>query len=966
MKQYTGPDTVINEFIPSRANPVVRRASRKYYCQQTLVGSKDFSNMSFKIEQTNPRFCIGEMRLVLPIMMKAKKIIGGDGEVDSLNMHENQRNSLTNIALSAHAPWSAFSSMEIGINGKIYSKQWPRFSEMLGVCHNSFGEMSFADNDSLKPITNTFRGRREYLEIKEDEKTTRELEITQFDPVTFSIIEANRGFSSRRRAFLEDLRGNGAIWEGKISAPFNAALFNAQARKEGANDIIPYVRTCFVNINWDTNMDMAEQGNQKNQLYYGSGENELHLPRHVRTLGQKLFNFLTPFNGAFPNEDRSMTGVVYPDYMDLQWWGKPYIEIDWLEYKEPLLKNVYRLRYAQYQLEKTLPFAMDYTNDIDDRNWYTKHIQRQLLQVPNLIYIWAQPTKDSIQKNWIMGGSFRTLDIKNLRIRVNGNIDVISDESKERLYQWFKRNSSNQLEFDVWQKCPIICISPSEIGLSEFLENDAKLHTIDIQADCAFSPLMHPEYKYIQAHDNLESVGHAGQVTSEPILNLPELQIHAQQEYPAFDDYEDGTQLFLCPSHGDTITEDMTQFVLILRATNATRKPNMGLQSAYNAGAFSAFENLFYQGRKYNTFFGGDKHDAEQIVIKGSSRHDLTVGWHQGFTYWIQFNKNTHQVRCTDNEDKSNNRVIIYAFGETYQFNIDRMQKSYPQIEWKWLVDNDLTLNKSDAKLQHVPNGTLIDGTTEVSAMNGIQQAARNDLMDRLKSAASVGFKPLLSDDTTSYQKMIAGGYGPQINAGLLHGASPVFDKAPKMWTIGPQYCAFTLRETVQTAYNSRLVGDVLKPVTETILGRNGGISAEEAKAGWRWVKMSDPEEILFPDTGFHSNVNPFKWKFQTGDTATYYSGCETVMFDKITVGRRVVGSQGAVKVNIDNPLKHGTPITFRPKSHTQVMAEHDAAHSDHIEPRFELCTLFEYSKQSAIVSPFQKPLHQQNLVATE
>ena len=62
-----------------------------------------------------------------------------------------------NIAVAQDAPFSAFSNIEVGINGKVYSEQPQRYGKTLSKCFQSYSEMQFQNNHSLKPICNTLR-----------------------------------------------------------------------------------------------------------------------------------------------------------------------------------------------------------------------------------------------------------------------------------------------------------------------------------------------------------------------------------------------------------------------------------------------------------------------------------------------------------------------------------------------------------------------------------------------------------------------------------------------------------------------------------------------------------------------------------------------------------------------------------------------------------------------------------------
>ena len=961
MRQTQGPDTQIEQFFPSRANPILRRAARKYYCQQTLANTDDFSTMSFNIEQSNPRMVINQMRLVLPIELQAqrwdRRAGAGEEPVETLRVDQNTFDATSNIAVGANAPWSAFSSMEMVINGKVYTKQFPRFSEMLGQCYQSFNELGFADNDSLKPISNSWKGHRDRIDYDGDEKGNSAYSIRNddFQPLTFDLQEVNSGFSSRRRAFCEDIVNSGGTWRGKISAPFDCALFSAEQRKGGSNDMIPYVRSCYINCVWDTLMDNSEKQNPLNQTFYGAEQEDprqLGLGRHVRTLPQKLFTFMTCFNAAFPGENRELPAATYAEWYTMRWWERPYVEIDWVEFSQPLLRDVYRLRYAQYQLEKTLPFRLEHTPKIDDRVWVTKQLQRDLLQVPNLIYIWAQPTKDSMSKNFIMGGVFRTLDLKNLRLRVNGHTDIIQDESPETMYRWFKRNTENVLQYDVWRKNKVYVISPGEIGLREFLENDAKLSVIDIQCDCAYSPLMNPEYERLAGHDYLEAVGYGAlhDATTPLLQDLPEIQTSVTLTH----DMKEKTQVYMLPRNGDYLEPTTTEVFFDIRGTDVAENSsyyNLTERSMYQTEAQPWNEHIGIES-KYNLFLKEGEHE-EQFTVNAIGSHNVYSSWVGGLTYWIMVNVNNERVGSTDGGE----HIEIIVCPNTHQFCTTTTERAF-SLPWAYLTNIHLSKDKNDPNKKHIPDAKILDGDKDVSEDHDAKLALQQ-FWGQVKNLAMVSAWPTYvsaSADALDYQKAFTG--APPAFTLNEHASTKHYTGNNKIWTVGPRAHQFSLKPTAASD-RSLTLHDSTDAQSHLQIDKN---AAEE---GWRFIKMADP---IFTDDRFTGNVNPFKFKWadaEDPESNTYHVPTEHLMI-KASLKRKVVGEFPRTKVDVKDPSQYGQQVTFRLKSETQKSAERDAAHTTSIEPEFELCTLFEYSKQSALIgSNRSKPQHNSNLIAS-
>ena len=212
MQQYKGIDTKVEQFAPSRANPVARRTVRKYYAQQPLTGTSIFENLTFQIEQTDPKNVINEMRLVFPLEMRAYGLLDsdtdGEDHIIELPMHTNCWKRSSNIAVGQNAPFSAFRNLEIALNGKVYTQQFQSYGKTLGQCFQSYSEMQFANDESLKPVANNFLGvrgiPRETSIRNTDGSVRRVVNITPFEPQpnTFSLLENNSGFLARARRFL--------------------------------------------------------------------------------------------------------------------------------------------------------------------------------------------------------------------------------------------------------------------------------------------------------------------------------------------------------------------------------------------------------------------------------------------------------------------------------------------------------------------------------------------------------------------------------------------------------------------------------------------------------------------------------------------------------------------------------------------------------------------------------------------
>jgi hypothetical protein len=259
--QVKGIDCTVDTFAPSRSNPVARRAVRKYYAQQPLMGTQTFDNLTFQVQQSDPLMVINEIRMVLPLELQAYNV---DGQLMSFALANGGR--ACNIAVGQDAPFSAFSNIEVGINGKIYSEQPQRYGKTLSKCFQSYSEMQFQNNHSLKPICNTSRETTQDHDISVigyDGNETGDFVTVRrnmHEQLAYALPLANSGFLARSRAFQENLRNDGYLWKGEINSLLNCAIFNCEARKQ-SNDQVRLLRTRpILMLNSDRKQSMPNGG----------------------------------------------------------------------------------------------------------------------------------------------------------------------------------------------------------------------------------------------------------------------------------------------------------------------------------------------------------------------------------------------------------------------------------------------------------------------------------------------------------------------------------------------------------------------------------------------------------------------------------------------------------------------------------------------------------------------------------
>ena len=241
-----------------------------------------------------------------------------------------------------------------------------------------------------------------------------------------------------------------------------------------------------------------------------------------------MFEFLTPFNAQdFQEEDKFDHNLDYPDYFQLIWTGKPYVQIEWISYAPSAMLPAYRLQGFQYKLTKSNEFSLPITGSLATRTVVPVRLSLQCLSVPNKIYIWAEGSETSMRDSFLWGGMFRTCEIVNnsLMVRVNGESHIIDrPDNQSMLFKWWKRNSNSVQEYPTWQKNMVIILTPNEIGLNNWLENDAQLSTLEISCDVRLSRLQQIEYEPAETEHFLQQSGISGTVHNANTLDYFEYE----------------------------------------------------------------------------------------------------------------------------------------------------------------------------------------------------------------------------------------------------------------------------------------------------------------------------------------------------------------------------------------------------------------------------------------------------------
>jgi len=512
--QEPGFDTKIQQFTPIRNAPVWRRAVRQYHCLEDVNGTSDFTRLQFKVHCQEKNLVCNDARLVFPLELIAHDKDPEKGPSDAISMAVNDGHAACNIAVAQNSPWNSFETVNCVVNTKVYTEKPRAYGRTLSNTYQSVSEMQFMNNHSLKPIANTdpnamlYNARTVQVRDRHDQLTGDTVTINEGlrEPSRFVLENANSGFLERSRQFQDSLDDEGKIWKGEISSLLNCGPFSAEARGQG-NDQLPYIEDLFLSLVFKQTKCSLDAS-----LLPSRG------PDYRKVIVQSLFEYLTPANAAL-YKSAVQPNLTFPNFYTLRWLAKPYIQIEWLKYDPGAMLPMYRLQGFQHKLTKSNEFSLAHSERLDERAIFSPRVSTQCLSVPNKLYIWAELSENSARDSFLFGGMFRTCEIMNrsLTVRVNGESHIIDrPDNQSMLFKWWKRHSNSVAEYPTWAKCPVIILTPNEIGLSNWLENDAVLSTIEISCDVRLSKLQLLEYNAAIKNDGLMQAGVHNSVHNAP------------------------------------------------------------------------------------------------------------------------------------------------------------------------------------------------------------------------------------------------------------------------------------------------------------------------------------------------------------------------------------------------------------------------------------------------------------------
>ena len=128
----------IPQFQAQRKNPIYEYVTRRFYCEENVVGdvkSTDFSQLSWNIHTPQDDFLWKSVKLHIPMRITAKSA------AQDVSMLLSDRNPACNVALSSSV-MKMFTDCQLVINGNMFSVQPNSFEPVLDTCYQSRDENS--------------------------------------------------------------------------------------------------------------------------------------------------------------------------------------------------------------------------------------------------------------------------------------------------------------------------------------------------------------------------------------------------------------------------------------------------------------------------------------------------------------------------------------------------------------------------------------------------------------------------------------------------------------------------------------------------------------------------------------------------------------------------------------------------------------------------------------------------------
>ena len=507
----------IPQFQAQRTSPIYEYITRKFYCEENVVGDiaeTKMTQLSWNIHTPQDDFIWKSVKLHIPLKITAKS------NQATVSMRLSDRNPACNIALSA-CPMKMFTDCQLILNGNMFSVQPNFYETILDTCYQSRDENSWMSSHSLKP--NACRNIRKETETNGVYPVVASAGAAEPDYVqihdgnsaisdhAFDLTFANPGFNSRVRSFQTDLQGSITDCQTELVSYLHLGPFMRRVRKmpDGSrqyNSAVPYIKDFSLKLMCDKAASQydRQKGNIYNEEFPG------------RTLANSILEWGTPVNMRHIGESM-MPDVNWADHFVFEVMSKPYLEVEYVKLGEQQLAPSYKLRALTYQYENSDPFSFGFPvlHSTMSRLVATKvpvRLNSRLLEVCSKVYLWAELAQD-YKKSFFMGGTQRCARIENLHLRINNRSDILFEPTQTSCFDNFKKLTSNAWGLSTWEKSPIYVFDPSTFGLQEYLSGQSQLMTYEWNFDVTPTELMIEEFLALNQQAAIKSMGYTQELT---------------------------------------------------------------------------------------------------------------------------------------------------------------------------------------------------------------------------------------------------------------------------------------------------------------------------------------------------------------------------------------------------------------------------------------------------------------------
>jgi hypothetical protein len=322
----------------------------------------------------------------------------------------------------------------------------------------------------------------------------------------FDLTFVNPGYNRRVANFQTDLAGSNGYADTEVISHLDIGPFMNKVRKTvngelQYNTAVPFVKDFSLKLMLDQRESEYDRkkGNVYNEQWPG------------RVLASSLLEFGTPINMRHAGE-KEMPDHNWADLFGFELRSKPFLEVCYVKMGTHL-QDSYKLRYIDYQYEKSDPFSFVFPTP--DPSGVQRlivppvpiRINSRLLEVASKVYLWTELAQE-YKKTFFLGGTQRCCSIDKLHLRINNRNDLLFEPSQEMLFDNFKKLTGNPWGISTWRKSPIYVFDPSTFGLDAYKTGQAQ--TMHYEWDMQVSPteLFIEELSGLENQRSLKAMGY--------------------------------------------------------------------------------------------------------------------------------------------------------------------------------------------------------------------------------------------------------------------------------------------------------------------------------------------------------------------------------------------------------------------------------------------------------------------------